>query len=188
MAGQVARIRWGGVPHALEPVHIMLVTYTIVFSKISRLPLSCRQRLPCVSVLQACCQQVCKEFSSLSAMVGLQCCGAEPINYFNKICCQGRTSARREGNKYRDRCCGTVPYGFDQTCCQNKVSTWKLRTHTVCPWTWSHPQTCGTDPVGDSMGRLWVTVKAIFGYSQTSLTGTLWDQGNLSILTRDPYY
>lgn len=72
-------------------------------------------------------------------MTGLQCCGAAPVNFFDKICCDGVAASeslhplppslahprwdpgRLVNGKTADRCCGTVPYSYDQTCCQGKL-------------------------------------------------------------------
>lgn len=78
-----------------------------------------------ISVLKACCNgdQNCEEFQRPEEMYGISCCGSEPINQFEEICCEDVARQRRQGSTYVDRCCGNHTVAYDQTCCQGIV--WK---------------------------------------------------------------
>uniref|UniRef100_A0A914E9B1 Galaxin-like n=1 Tax=Acrobeloides nanus TaxID=290746 RepID=A0A914E9B1_9BILA len=54
-------------------------------------------------------------------MYGISCCGSEPINQFEEICCEDVARQRRQGSTYVDRCCGNHTVAYDQTCCQGIV-------------------------------------------------------------------
>uniref|UniRef100_A0AC34R720 Plethodontid modulating factor n=1 Tax=Panagrolaimus sp. JU765 TaxID=591449 RepID=A0AC34R720_9BILA len=74
-------------------------------------------------VLKACCngETSCKEFKQPEEMFGIACCGSNPMNQFDEICCDGVTRNRRQGATYIDRCCGNQTLSYDQTCCQGIV-------------------------------------------------------------------
>uniref|UniRef100_A0AC34R753 Plethodontid modulating factor n=1 Tax=Panagrolaimus sp. JU765 TaxID=591449 RepID=A0AC34R753_9BILA len=77
-------------------------------------------------VLKACCngETSCKEFKQPEEMFGIACCGSNPMNQFDEICCDGVTRNRRQGATYIDRCCGNQTLSYDQTCCQGIVSVY----------------------------------------------------------------
>ncbi|KAI1731498.1 galaxin [Ditylenchus destructor] len=75
-------------------------------------------------ILKACCgdsEQNCEEFQRPEEMFGIACCGSQPINTFEEICCENVIRRRRQPSSYIDRCCGNQTLAYDQTCCQGVV-------------------------------------------------------------------
>ncbi|KHN78900.1 hypothetical protein Tcan_09315 [Toxocara canis] len=75
-------------------------------------------------VISACCGDVghCKNYTSIDELIGVSCCGHQPINRFTQICCQNTVRERRHGPVYYDACCGNETVTNKQTCCGNVVS------------------------------------------------------------------
>lgn len=55
-------------------------------------------------------------------MFGISCCGINPLNDFEEICCDNVTRNRKHGAGFVNRCCGNETLSYDQTCCQGVVS------------------------------------------------------------------
>uniref|UniRef100_A0A914HUY8 Galaxin-like repeats domain-containing protein n=1 Tax=Globodera rostochiensis TaxID=31243 RepID=A0A914HUY8_GLORO len=72
-------------------------------------------------VLRACCGDNCEEFQRPEEMYGITCCGDEPSNQFEEICCDNVPRRRRQPSSFIDRCCGNQTLAYDQTCCQGVV-------------------------------------------------------------------
>ncbi|CAK5041100.1 unnamed protein product [Meloidogyne enterolobii] len=54
-------------------------------------------------------------------MYGIMCCGDEPSNQFEEICCDNVPRRRKQSSSFIDRCCGNQTLAYDQTCCQGVV-------------------------------------------------------------------
>uniref|UniRef100_A0A915MU43 Galaxin-like n=1 Tax=Meloidogyne javanica TaxID=6303 RepID=A0A915MU43_MELJA len=54
-------------------------------------------------------------------MYGIMCCGDEPSNQFEEICCENVPRRRKQSSSFVDRCCGNQTLAYDQTCCQGVV-------------------------------------------------------------------
>nr|CAD2164722.1 unnamed protein product [Meloidogyne enterolobii] len=72
-------------------------------------------------VLKACCGDNCEEFQRPEEMYGIMCCGDEPSNQFEEICCENVPRRRKQSSSFIDRCCGNQTLAYDQTCCQGVV-------------------------------------------------------------------
>uniref|UniRef100_A0AC35GDS3 Galaxin n=2 Tax=Panagrolaimus sp. PS1159 TaxID=55785 RepID=A0AC35GDS3_9BILA len=74
-------------------------------------------------ILRACCNGIekCREYNQPEEMFGVACCGKEPMNQFESICCENVIRSRKQGNTFIDKCCGNQTLAYDQTCCQGIV-------------------------------------------------------------------